>query len=386
MHNPEQFLLDDFVSPKIIAGPHASHASRAAALALRHDPHYLDLTRRLKAAGVFSGSRWGFGWRIVVFATAYIAGFAYLLTGPGLVGCLIACGVIGFAHLHGNFIAHDAGHGAITRNEVIVQVIGQFFDTFLGGYSFTYFRRAHDLHHYHCNEIDRDPNTMTRMFRFTAQGYAHEAGPTRLTTRWTTRWQHILIPALYPMWSFALRAEGIAYVARNRRKARLDAVLLIAHFALWFSLPVFALGWWGAVACYVGVTAVTSIYLAVIVPINHIGMPTLDASTPTSFITQQVTTTRNLVSSPLRDFLFIGQNSQIEHHLFPWAPTFNLGRGRAIVRELCREHGLPYRECSYDEALREVHQHYLRMATYHPDSEPVDRVTVEHCDDLRRAS
>ncbi len=382
MHNPEQFLLDDFVSPKIIAGPHASDASRAAALALREDPRFQDLTRRLKAAGLFSRSWWGFGWRIVLFATAYLAGFGYLLTGPSTVGCLVACGVIGFAHVHGNFIAHDAGHGAITKNELAVELIGQFFDSFLGGYSFTYFRRAHDLHHYHCNEIDRDPNTMTRMFRFTAQGWGHRTGPTRLTTRW----QHVLIPLLYPLWSFALRAEGIAYTARNLRRARIDAVLLVAHFALWFSLPVLALGWWGAIGCYAGVTAVTSLYLAVIVPINHIGMPTLDASTPTSFIAQQVTTTRNLPSSPLRDFLFIGQNSQIEHHLFPWAPTFNLGRGRAIVRRFCRDHGLRYHECSFDAALREVHQHYYRMARYNPDDESVDGVVIECRDDLQRAS
>ncbi len=385
MLSQEQFLLDDFVSPKIIAGPHASERSQAAAQALRDDPDYRDLTRRLAVAGFFARSRWGFGWRIAVFAAVYLAGFAYLSTGPGGLACAIACTAIGLAHIHGNFVAHDAAHGAISKHEWLVQLIGQFFDSFLGGYSFRYFRRSHDLHHYHCNEIDHDPNTMARMFSLSRAACAEKSGWTALTTRW----QYLLIPALYPLWSFALRAGGIAYVARNLRRAWrevwIDGVLLALHFALWFSLPVLALGWWGAVACYVAVTVITGCYLAAIVPINHVGMPMLDARTSPGFVAQQLQTTRNLPSSPLRDFLFMGQNSQIEHHLFPWVPTFQLGRGRAIIREFCRERGLVYHECSYRAALREVHRHYVRIALGRTGTTAAHAVVGRH-DDLQKAS
>ena len=356
------YILDDYVSPKIITGPHASDASQAAADALSRDPHYRDLMRRLKDVGFFTPSPWRFAWRIALFALAYLGAFGYLLTGPAVAGQVIACGIIGFAHVHGAFVAHDAGHGAITKNKLVVASIGQFFDTFLGGYSFSYFCRNHDLHHYHCNEFDRDPNTMGALFALNEQASRDKTAFTRATTRM----QYILIPLLYPLWSFAMRLDGIRYVLRNIRRTKVDAVVLLAHFALWFSLPVLYLGWWGAVASYVGVTVVTGIYLGVIIPVNHVGMSTLDSRTARSFIVQQVCTSRNLTSSPLRDFFFIGQNAQIEHHLFPWAPTFNLGRGRKIVRDFCREHGIHYHECSYGTALREVHQHFVRMAKHTP--------------------
>jgi len=355
------FILDDYVSPKIITGPHASGASQEAADALNRDPQYQELMRRLKDEGFFDASPWQFAWRIALFALAYLGGFVYLLTGPTLPGMVIACCVIGFAHVHGAFVSHDAGHGAITKNKLAVAMIGQFFDTFLGGYSFSYFCRNHDLHHYHCNEFDRDPNTMGALWALNEQACRDKTGFTRMTTRV----QHILIPMLYPLWSFAMRADGIAYVLRNLRKTRVDAVLLLGHFALW-SLPIFYLGWWGGVLSYVAVTVVTGIYLGVIIPVNHVGMPTLDGRTARSFIVQQVATSRNLTASPLRDFFFIGQNAQIEHHLFPWAPTFNLGRGREVVREFCHEHGIHYHECTYGDALREVHQHFARMARYTP--------------------
>src|SRR4029078_10661407 len=121
-------------------------------------------------------------------------------------------------------------------------------------------------------------------------------------------------------------------------------------------------GWWAAALCYFAVTAVTGVYLGLIVPINHLAMSSFDCATAPGFIAQQVATTRNITSSPLRDVLFIGQNSQIEHHLFPWVPTFNLPRGRNIVREFCREQGIEYRECSFGDAVREVYRYLVAMA------------------------
>lgn len=373
MKNPATFVLDDYVSPKIIAGPHASEASRTAATALRNDPLYQELTRRLKAIGFFDASPWSFAWRIALLALAYAGAFAWMLAATGPASRAVACCVLGFVYLRGSFIAHDAGHGAITRNQLAVGIIGQLFGSFLGGYSFAYFRRSHDLHHYHCNEIDHDPNTMARLFTLNEESFRDKTAAARLTTRV----QHIVIPMLYPLWSFSFRAEGISYVLRNWRKARVDAALLICHFALWFSLPVYYLGWGGAALCYIGSTVFTGIYLGIIIPVNHVGMPTVSPGGPAarSFLLQQVSTSRNTTSSVIRDFLAIGQNSQIEHHLFPWAPGFKLGRGRKIVREFCREYGFPYHECSYTTALLEVQHHFARLArlaAHAPTSAPVE--------------
>lgn len=352
------FVLDDYVSPKILAGPHASEASQPATAALRNDPQYSELMTRLKAVGFFDASPWSFAWRIGLCAAAYLGAFAYLLVAPSVLGCVAACVVIGIAHLRGNFIAHDASHGAISKHPWVVGLIGHFFDSLLGGYSFNYHRRVHALHHYHCNEIDRDPNAMARMFELHDRSIVEKSAFTRLTVRV----QHILIPLGLPLWSFALRAESVGYVLRNWRRTRIDALLMLAHVALWTVLPVHYLGWWGAALSYTAVTVVTGVYLGLIVPVNHVGMRSLDFRTSPSFIAQQVSTSRNITSSPLRDLLFIGQNSQIEHHLFPWAPTFNLGLGRKIVREFCREHGIEYRECSLGEGVREVYRHFATLA------------------------
>lgn len=376
------FILDDYVSPKVIAGPHASEASRATAAAVRNDPQYRELMNRLRAVGFFDASPWSFAWRIALCAGAYLGAFGYMLVAPSLWQRIAACCVIGIAHLRGNFIAHDASHGAITKNKLVVNLIGQFFDTFLGGYSFVYHRRVHDLHHYHCNEVDRDPNAMARLFALHDRAY----GDKNLFTRLTARVQHFIMLFGLPLWSFALRGESVAYVRRNWRKTRLDAVLLVAHVALWTVLPVHYLGWWNAALCYVVMTAVTGVYLGTIVPVNHLAMPALEFDTAPSFLAQQLGTTRNITSSPIHDLLFIGQNSQIEHHLFPWAPTFKLGRGRAIVREFCREHGIRYHECSFGTALREVRDHVVRLAQQVTATDPAEPAAASQPDLMQRAS
>jgi len=52
-------------------------------------------------------------------------------------------------------------------------------------------------------------------------------------------------------------------------------------------------------------------------------------------------------------------NYQIEHHLFPNMPRPNLRRSQPMIREFCREHGLPYVQTglldSYTQTLRHLH-------------------------------
>ena len=55
-----------------------------------------------------------------------------------------------------------------------------------------------------------------------------------------------------------------------------------------------------------------------------------------------------------------GLNHQIEHHLFPSMPSANLTKARPIVRDYCREIGVPYHEsrlmASYRLALVHLHR------------------------------
>ena len=87
---------------------------------------------------------------------------------------------------------------------------------------------------------------------------------------------------------------------------------------------------------------------------NHKGMALIEPGEEVSFATRQVTTSRNVASGRLTNFLLGGLNFQIEHHLFPSMPRPNLARAQAIVRNFCVDSGLGYREDSFVGSFRVI--------------------------------
>ncbi len=74
----------------------------------------------------------------------------------------------------------------------------------------------------------------------------------------------------------------------------------------------------------------------------------------------QVKTANNIASqSQLVHFLTGGLNLQIEHHLFPAMNHQHLKAIQPIVKETCREFGIPYQE--YDSIWEALKEHYMLM-------------------------
>jgi fatty acid desaturase len=351
-------LLDRYESPKIVAGPFASPSARGAREAIAQDPDYQELRTRLARAGVFAPAPWSYAWRGLVLVASFAAGFAYLSTAPPVIAQLATALVLGLVHTWCNFFAHDLSHGAVSKRPQITNALGQLFDSFLTGFSFSYFRRSHTLHHYHCNEDGYDPDTMSGLWSFSAKSARSKRGFGRATSRV----QHQIIPYLYVLWGGALKLQGFAYVLRNPRAALADAALLVLHFAGWTWLAT-RVGVGMAVIDYLLMTMVVGAYLGLIFPVGHVGTPILEPG-PRRFLTHQLATTRNVTSNPVRDTLFMGLNSQIEHHLFPWVPSMRLARARGLVKAFCRERGLPYFESEHREAIAEVSRHLRHMARF----------------------
>ena len=58
----------------------------------------------------------------------------------------------------------------------------------------------------------------------------------------------------------------------------------------------------------------------------------------------QLRTTMNVATHPLLDWVHIGLQFQIEHHLFPRLPRHNLRKARQLVKAVCEKHGIHYHE------------------------------------------
>jgi fatty acid desaturase len=320
------------------------------------------LVRELSRAGCFERAPL----RSVAYGAfilgGYAACYAALLAEPAPAWRLLAILGLAFFSVHGGFLAHEAGHGALTRSRVVAGTVGQIFNTLLTALCCSYFSHIHRRHHPHCNERARDPDMESEFFSM----YVESARAKRGLGALITRHQAVLIWILVWLQGFTLKIDSLKFLAANPRATRIDQAMLALHFALWFVAPVALLGLPAALLNYTLMTLAIGPYLGTIFLLNHIGTRVIEPDDAVSFFEQELTVTRNLGNSRLHDFLFGGLNNHIEHHLFPSMPTARLRAARMITRDFCRWHGLPYREMSWFGAAREVAAHFKAMSVHAP--------------------
>jgi fatty acid desaturase len=290
----------------------------------------------------------------------YAGAYAALLSQPDAALRLAAIVALAFLSVHAGFLAHEAGHGALTRNRAIAAAVGQVFNTLLTALCYSYFSHIHRRHHPHCNERARDPDMQSEFFSM----YAESAREKRGLGRLITRHQAVLIWILVWLQGFTLKIDSLSFVWRNARATRVDQAVLALHFVLWLVVPGLVLGVPAALLNYALMTLLIGPYLGTIFLVNHIGTRVVEPGESLSFFEQELAVTRNLGTSRLQEFLFGGLNNHIEHHLFPSMPTARLRSARRITREFCRRHGLVYREMSWFAAAREVARHFKAMSAY----------------------
>jgi fatty acid desaturase len=293
---------------------------------------------------------------------SYAAAYAVLLGGPGLAARVLAIVMLAFASVHAGFIAHEAGHGAITRNRRLAAVIGQVFNTLLTALSYAHFSDIHRKHHPHCNDRARDPDMQSEFFSLYPDSAREKSGFGRLISRH----QAVLIWILVWLQGFTLKIDSVRHLRRNPAGTRVDQVVMALHFALWFVPPVAMLGFGDALLNYALMTLLIGPYLGTIFLVNHIGTRVVEPDEALPFFVQEISVTRNLGSTRLHDFVFGGLNNHIEHHLFPAMPTARLRAARVITRDFCRRHDIPYQEMSWFEAARAVARHFKAMSAFLP--------------------
>ena len=314
------------------------------------DGHYRMLRRELKDAGCFEPALWHQIGNMVFVVSAFGLGYLTLLGDPDTGPRLAALVLIAFANVQAGFIAHEAGHGAVTRKRRVAAVIGYFFLTFLTALTYGHFQDIHTRHHSNCNVPTHDPDMQSGAFSMYLESALQKRGLGWLVTRY----QAVLIWILVSLQAFTLKIDSVRFMCREPRRTRVDWLILPLHLAIWAGLPVYVLGFEDAAVNYVLMTWFTGPYLGAIFLVNHIGTEVIGPDDDISFFEQQIVTTRNLGASRMADFLFGGLNNHIEHHLFPTLPRKGLRRARTITRDFCQRHCIPYRETSWLRAAAEV--------------------------------
>ena len=280
-----------------------------------------------------------YGYYFVMAVTDWIAltfALYFVYRSEHIILLVISSMLVGFFLVHAGGLTHDLGHRQVFRSPILNDICGMI----IGGLTAIPYKvwcYNHNLHHSHPNEQEIDPD-VDSYFTFVTD----RPGNTHGFLGFVRRNQHVLY---YPLLCFAgisFRIKGLRHLyAEFSPRPLFDIVLLAVGIAVWFTTPFFLFPLWKALIFVMVYNATAGFYLGNIFAPNHKGMPQLRPNIVYSFFEQQVITARNVKSSWLIDYVFLGLEYQVEHHLFPGASRMHLKNLHRITSPVCRTQGMP---------------------------------------------
>ncbi len=262
---------------------------------------------------------------------------------------------LAFVFVQISLVAHDCGHRQFSfrapwKNECLTLVFGNL----LLGVSRQWWIDKHNEHHGHPNQVDVDPDIDIPLLAFEEEQALDKRG----IARFVVKYQAGLIFPLSLLQALNMHRRSIQFLSEKKAKSTLTEALVIgAHFALYFGLLFSVLEPLQAVLFIAVHRGLYGVYMVAIFAPNHKAMPILERDSQLDFLHRQVLTSRNVIAHPITDFWYGGLNYQIEHHLFPRLPRNKLREAQPIVKDFCRAHSIAYHETSVLRSYREILQH-----------------------------
>jgi fatty acid desaturase len=317
---------------------------------------YARLSRAVRQAGLMDRRPGESAWRIAITLALLAVGWVAV----GLVGDswwqLAVAVFLAVMFTQVGFVGHEAGHRQLCASRRLSYVLGILLGDLGIGLSFGWWVAKHNRHHANPNTEGADPDIMMRALAMTAG----QARLSRGVFRVVYRCQAFLFFPMLLGQAFSVHAASIrALSSRTRQHRAAEAALLGMHIAAYLAVVFLVMSPVKAVAFILMQQGLFGVYLGASFAPNHKGMPVLRPEDDHDFLRRQVLTSRNIRGGWFTALALGGLNYQIEHHLFPSMPRSSLRRSQPLIREFCRQHGVPYCQAtlvgSYAQTLRYLH-------------------------------
>ena len=306
--------------------------------------NYTELLARVKEAGLLHKKPSFYVIRLVILSVISLG----LWTAGGFIGASGAqdsiiipaafaiAGLLGIVGAQYGFIAHEASHRQIFRNNKWNDWAGLFLSNLFAGLSYGFWMRKHNKHHQKPNQIGEDPDIAIRVLSFTVESRDDKRG----IERWISNRQGYLFPFLLFLTGFDLLLDSFLAIRRKDRPLGIRvlefSLMVIRQTAPYIIMGVM-FGWLWAIALWVFMMMIFGFFMGAAFAPNHKGMPLVPRDAKIDFFERQVLTSRNIRGSWLKDNLMGGLNYQVEHHLFPSMARPNLKRAHDIVMAYCAD-------------------------------------------------
>jgi fatty acid desaturase len=245
------------------------------------------------------------------------------------------------------FISHDILHTQYFKNKSLSFKLSYPFSAFILSNSSSWWDFKHNVnHHTWCNVPEKDEDILAMDGAF-APGHKGNKAWLR-ATKYLVFWGAMFF--MYP----AFIIQSYNFVIKRQKWGEL--FLMLMHWPLVWGPIFYFLPFSDAIVVYLTLNFVLSPWLAFGFITNHLGCEVFNKETGEnlSWMELQMRTSRSLSGGAFVHWFYGGLNTQIEHHLFPKAPRFNLLKVQKMTKEFAQKHGLKYFETTPIEAYVQI--------------------------------
>ncbi|NCO01905.1 MAG: acyl-CoA desaturase [Epsilonproteobacteria bacterium] len=245
------------------------------------------------------------------------------------------------------FISHDILHTQYFKSKSLAMKLSYPFSAIILSNSSSWWDFKHNIkHHTWCNVIEKDEDIMALDGAFTPKNKGSKP--------FLKRYKHIVFwGAMFFMYA-AFIVQSYNFVLK--RKNYFELGLMLLHWPLIWGTLLYILPWSDVLIVFLTLHFTLSPWLAFGFITNHLGCEVFDLEEGRglSWMELQMRTSRSLSGGAFVHWFYGGLNTQIEHHLFPKAPRFNLLKVQKMTKEFAKRHNIEYFETTPIQAYIQI--------------------------------
>ena len=245
------------------------------------------------------------------------------------------------------FISHDILHTQYFKDKSLSMKLSYPFAAFILSNSSSWWDFKHNVnHHTWCNVPEKDEDILAMDGAFTPMHKGNKAW--LRASKYLVFWGAMFF--MYP----AFIIQSYNFVIKRKKWGELALMLL--HWPLVWGVIFYFLPLSEAIIVFVTLNLILSPWLAFGFITNHLGCEVFEKEVGEKFswMELQMRTSRSLKGGAFVHWFYGGLNTQIEHHLFPKAPRFNLLKVQKMTREFALKHNLHYFETTPIQAYVQI--------------------------------
>ena len=247
------------------------------------------------------------------------------------------------------FISHDILHTQYFKNKKLSFKLSYPFSAIILSNSSSWWDYKHNVNHHHfCNTISKDEDIMALDGAFTPNNKGNS--PFIKKYKRLIFWGAMFF--MYP----AFIAQSYNFALKNKKYS--EFFLMLLHWPIIWGPIFYFLPFADALTTFITLNITLSVWLAYGFITNHLGCEvfTVEEVEGMSWMELQMRTSRSLKGGKFVHWFYGGLNTQIEHHLFPKAPRFNLLKVQQMTREFAQKHNIAYFETTPLEAYIQINR------------------------------